>query len=107
MPTPAVKALIVVASLLSLVFYAWDKYSAIKGWRRIPENTLHLLALCGGWPGALLAQQWFRHKTGKPSFRRWFWLTVVTNAGALAWLASPQGAGFVAWITKATSVFFK
>jgi uncharacterized membrane protein YsdA (DUF1294 family) len=38
-----------------------------------------LLALAGGWPGALLAQQLLRHKTSKPGFIAMFWFTVLIN----------------------------
>jgi hypothetical protein len=34
----------------------------------------------GGWPGALLAQQFLRHKSVKAEFRAAFWLTVAVNA---------------------------
>lgn len=47
---------------------------------------LHLLALIGGWPGALIAQRVFRHKSRKPSFRIVFLFTVVVNCAALLWL---------------------
>jgi len=46
----------------------YDKYSAIKNKRRIPENTLFSMALLGGSIGLLLAMLLFRHKTGKTSF---------------------------------------
>ena len=68
-----------VMSQLCFLVYGLDKLAARQGWRRVRERTLHLLALCGGWPGAWLAQRVFRHKTVKPAFRRWFWLTVVLN----------------------------
>ena len=55
-------------SLLTLTIYAIDKSAARAGGRRMPEATLHLLALAGGWPGALLAQQWLRHKSAKRKF---------------------------------------
>ncbi|MNM87212.1 hypothetical protein D3C81_993870 [compost metagenome] len=38
-----------------------------------------MIALLGGWPGALLAQGLFHHKTSKRSFQRVFWATVVIN----------------------------
>jgi uncharacterized membrane protein YsdA (DUF1294 family)/cold shock CspA family protein len=71
-------------SLLALVFYAYDKGAAQRGDQRTPESTLHLIALLGGWPGALLAQGLFRHKSSKRSFQQVFWVTVVLNVIALA-----------------------
>ena len=65
--------------------YAWDKHVAKRGAWRTPENTLHAFALFGGWPGALLAQGVFRHKTSKAGFLAVFWVTVVANIAALAW----------------------
>ena len=41
---------------------------------RIPEATLQVLALCGGWPGAFIAQQRLRHKCSKPRFLVVFWM---------------------------------
>ena len=60
--------------------------------RRTPESTLHLFGLLGGWPGALAAQRLFRHKSSKASFQATYWITVVLNCAALAWLLSPYGA---------------
>ena len=48
------------------------------------EQTLLTLSLLCGWPGALVAQQVFRHKTRKRSFRRVFWGTVTLNVLLLA-----------------------
>lgn len=79
-------------SLLALAAYAMDKSAAQSGRRRIPEKTLHLFALLGGWPGALVAQQWLRHKSVKAPFLAMFWLTVMLNLGALAWFVA-QGHG--------------
>ncbi len=73
------------ASLIAYAVYAWDKSAARDRQWRIPENTLHLLALLGGWPGALIAQQRLRHKTKKVSFLLVFWGTVALNCGALGW----------------------
>ncbi len=77
--------------LISYYQYARDKKAAIKGEWRVPENTLHILALFCGWPGALIAQHKFRHKTKKVSFRVVFWLTVLVNVSTLIWLHLPQG----------------
>lgn len=74
-------------SLVCFVLYAIDKSAAVNGRWRTPESTLHLLALAGGWPGAILAQQWLRHKSSKLAFRIVFWCTVALNMGAFMWLA--------------------
>lgn len=66
-------------SLLTAVDYALDKNAAQKNRRRTPEKRLHLLALAGGWPGALYAMQSLRHKSAKSSFRIIFYLTVTLN----------------------------
>ena len=50
------------------------------------ERMLHFIAVIGGWPGALVAQRVFRHKSRKLSFRLVFWATVALNCGALTWL---------------------
>jgi uncharacterized membrane protein YsdA (DUF1294 family) len=75
-------------SALSIVMYGADKRAAQSGAarRRTPESTLHVIALLGGWPGALLAQRIFRHKTRKQPFRTIFWCTVAANCALLAWL---------------------
>ena len=73
-------------SLIAFITYALDKAAARAGRWRTQESTLHLLALIGGWPGALLAQRQFRHKTAKTSFLVIFWATVLLNCGALGWL---------------------
>ncbi|MDY7096250.1 MAG: DUF1294 domain-containing protein [Acidobacteriota bacterium] len=82
-------ALYLVASLITFIAYALDKRAARKGNWRTPENTLHLLALIGGWPGALTARKLLRHKTKKQPFRTIFWATVVLNCAACAALFTP------------------
>jgi uncharacterized membrane protein YsdA (DUF1294 family)/cold shock CspA family protein len=76
------------ASLLSYAMYCLDKNAAEKGYRRTPESTLHFVDLIGGWPGALAAQQQFRHKTVKASFQSVFWITVAANLALVAWLVA-------------------
>jgi len=85
---PVIVAIVyVLMSLVALFAYAQDKRAAIDGQRRTPEDLLHLVALCGGWPGALLGQRWFRHKSKKAAFRQVFWFTVIANVAALGWYA--------------------
>jgi uncharacterized membrane protein YsdA (DUF1294 family)/cold shock CspA family protein len=82
-------------SVLAYVAYGMDKAAAESRRWRTPENTLHFFGLVGGWPGALVAQQRLRHKTSKTSFQFMFWLTVALNCGALVWLMTSSGAGFL------------
>jgi len=74
-----------VASALCLAVYGIDKFAARGGHDRVPEAMLLSLGLIGGWPGAIVAQQVFRHKTVKRRFRVLFWLTVGVNVAAFAW----------------------
>jgi len=97
-----VLALYLVASFVAFFAYALDKSAAVKNQWRTPENTLHLFALVGGWPGALVAQRWLRHKTAKVSFQVTFWLTVLLNCGALGWFFSPDGAKVMQSVLGAT-----
>ncbi|KRB37590.1 DUF1294 domain-containing protein [Microbacterium sp. Root180] len=71
-------------SILTFAVYGSDKRAARRSTRRVPEDNLLTLGLIGGWPGAVVAQQVFRHKTRKRSFRRAFWGTVVANVLVLA-----------------------
>lgn len=70
--------LVVVMSVAAFLMYGWDKRQAkTDGWR-VPEKRLHTLAFLGGWPGAMLGQNYFRHKTQKSGFKIMTWA-----AGAL------------------------
>ena len=76
-----------VASLISFLVYGWDKRLAMQHGEnviRVPERTLHILGLIGGWPGSLIAQQWLRHKSKKRSFIAVLWLTIIVNCSALS-----------------------
>ncbi len=70
-----------IASPITFIAYGWDKKAAKSNRRRIPEQTLHVLELLGGWPGAWIAQQHFHHKSRKLSYQFGFWLCVVINCG--------------------------
>ena len=58
-----------VASTITFLMYAFDKSAAMKQAWRIAENTLHVLSMVGGWPGALAGQRLLRHKSRKTSFQ--------------------------------------
>ena len=74
-----VAILVIVPSLVGFILIAQDKNRARRGLWRTPESTLHAIELLGGWPGSYLAQQRFRHKTAKRSYRFTFWTIVVLH----------------------------
>ncbi len=83
-----------VLSLVTILLYAADKRAALRNRRRVPERTLHVLALLGGWPGGLLAQRLFKHKRRKRRFMTGFWLAAaghVAFVGALFYLVEVAG----------------
>lgn len=83
--------LYIVMSALTFFVYGKDKYAAIKGKWRTPELGLQLLSLFGGWPGALLARSWLRHKSQKQPFTTILWLVIVFNVVLFTVLLTPQG----------------
>lgn len=84
------------ASLLTYWLYQTDKNAAIaRQSQRLPEESLQMFSLIGGWPGALLAQRKLAHKRSKPLFQREFWLIVLANSLILLWLLSQYGQRFL------------
>lgn len=79
----AVVAWYACASLLTLLAFASDKRRARRGARRVPEARLHLLEVLGGFPGALLAMGWVRHKRRKPSY--WLVTLAIAAVHLAAW----------------------
>ncbi|WP_435250255.1 DUF1294 domain-containing protein [Vibrio sp. nBUS_14] len=98
------KALLVwylVIGLVTFFVYAKDKRAAINGNWRVPEKTLHIFSVAGGWLGALIAQDKLRHKTHKQPFRSIYWLTVAANVAAFVWTLTPSGqAIFGCWLSE-------
>lgn len=86
----------VLLSMITFAMYGIDKAAAGKGRRRTPEATLLFAGLIGGWPGALIAQRLFRHKTRKQPFQAIFWCGVVVNCVVAGWLVY-SGEAVRAW----------
>ncbi|WNC70793.1 cold shock and DUF1294 domain-containing protein [Thalassotalea psychrophila] len=81
--------LVLVYMLMSLVTYFaydYDKRKAKVGAWRTSEGLLHLFALMGGWPGAVIAQQKLRHKSKKLSFRIELLLVIIANLSGCFYL---------------------
>ncbi|MBA3175140.1 DUF1294 domain-containing protein [Salmonella enterica] len=70
---------LLLANVLTLVIYGIDKTAARKTWRRVPESTLLVFGVVGGWPGAIVGQQLFRHKTQKQPFKTYFIISVLVS----------------------------
>ncbi|MFW3613159.1 DUF1294 domain-containing protein, partial [Billgrantia antri] len=85
-------------SVITFAMYGIDKAAAGKGRRRISEATLLFVGLIGGWPGALVAQRLFRHKTRKQPFQAIFWCGVVVNFVVVGWLFYSSEAARV-WVS--------
>jgi len=87
------------ASFLTLLEYAFDKYKARQKKWRTSEAMLHTLELLGGWPGALIAQQVFRHKNRKIAFQISFWIIVLIHLSFWAWFLVQRPG----WLLKSSS----
>lgn len=70
-------------NLITFIAYWADKIKARRNSRRVPEKTLHLLALVGGVWGAVTAMLLVRHKTKKKSFFILTILITILNIAAL------------------------
>jgi uncharacterized membrane protein YsdA (DUF1294 family) len=85
---PTCWLLVLVANVVTAGIFAFDKWRArARGQRRrVAERTLLAWTFATGWLGAWLAMAMLRHKTAKPSFRRWAlaW-TVVNPFWLLVW----------------------
>ncbi len=79
-------AAIVLFSLLAFCAMGWDKYRAKNAKRRVPEHVLHTFEFLGGWPGSLIGQRTFHHKTRKLTYQGIFWGIVGVHLALLAWL---------------------
>lgn len=93
--TITVLAAYALMSAIAFIAYGLDKAAATAKRQRTPEATLHFLGLICGWPGALLAQRVFGHKSRKREFQSTFRVTVVVNVAVLMLLGSDAGNGWV------------
>ena len=63
-----------------------DKFKATHNVRRLPESMLHTFELLGGWPGSLLGQRAFRHKTNKTIYQIVFGGIMIFHLLLIGWL---------------------
>jgi uncharacterized membrane protein YsdA (DUF1294 family) len=86
-----IAAIYLVASVVTFLAFGLDKLRAKRGGTRVAEQTLHLMELLGGWPGALAGMQLFKHKRSKAAYLRWFWAIVALHV--VGW-----GVGIWLWV---------
>ncbi|NOT17740.1 MAG: DUF1294 domain-containing protein [Sulfuriferula sp.] len=101
-----VLAIYLILSVVTYFIYAIDKQAAKEHRWRIKEDTLHLLGVFGGWPGAVLAQTKLRHKSKKTSFQVKFWMTVIINCAVFGWLFTKNGTVFLTSLLKILALLF-
>ena len=73
-------------NISAIAVYGWDKLCAKRGWWRVPEKMLLLLALLGGSAGAIVAMALFRHKTRHLKFIYGVPMILVLQMAALVYL---------------------
>jgi uncharacterized membrane protein YsdA (DUF1294 family) len=73
------------AGVITFILYGVDKARAKKGAWRIPEITLHLMALAGGFLGGWVGRPVFHHKTKKGIFTFVLILSTLIHAGIMWW----------------------
>lgn len=82
---------LVIINLITFVTYGVDKLKAKKGYWRIPESTLLLLAFVGGSVGAWLGMQTFHHKTMHKKFKLGIPLILATQVIAAFYIFIKNG----------------
>ena len=73
-------------SLLSVIVAVADKIKARRGERRVPENTLMLLAALGGSAAMLVTMLLIRHKTRHIQFMLGIPIIMILQAPVVFWL---------------------
>lgn len=75
---------ILVLNLFGFLIMGFDKFAAIRDFRRIPEKTLFAIGLLGGAIGVYLGMTTFRHKTKTQSFTYGIPILIALNIVILA-----------------------
>ncbi|MFC4403710.1 DUF1294 domain-containing protein [Gracilibacillus xinjiangensis] len=76
---------LIIINLIGFIVMGVDKRRARKQKWRIPESRIWFIAIIGGAPGAMIAMNYFRHKTKHTSFRVFLPLLVFVHIGLFVW----------------------
>lgn len=80
---------LIINALTGLSYWNDKMQSRMGSGRRIPESTLHLFGVLGGWPAALLMISLIRHKSRKTGYVANVWLTGAANLAIwVIWFSS-------------------
>jgi uncharacterized membrane protein YsdA (DUF1294 family) len=79
-------------NLVAFLTFGYDKLIAGSSHPRVPEIVLLAVALVGGYGGAFVGMQVFRHKTLKTRFQIKFWLVTILGVilTAVIWFGMPH-----------------
>lgn len=69
---------LITINLLGGIIFAYDKWAAIKNYRRIPELNLHIIELLGGVFAIFLFMYTLKHKNRKFQYYWVTWIVVMT-----------------------------
>lgn len=96
---------LIVATLVGMLAFAWDKFCARNDMWRVAESTLLLIATLGGAIGMVVAGYLLRHKTRKEPFRSQLLAIIVVQLVGTVALAIPDvrdaAAAFLASFDRA------
>lgn len=76
---------LILINIIGLLFMHIDKIKAKKGFIRIPEKTLFLIAILGGSIGMIIGMYVFRHKTKKTKFKFGIPLIIIMQVIAIVY----------------------
>jgi uncharacterized membrane protein YsdA (DUF1294 family) len=82
-PTVTYLVLTVLASPVCFIAYGIDRRRTAKDQPRLTWRALHLPALLGGWPGALLGRSVFRRQGETMAFRLFLWVIVALHVAIM------------------------
>jgi uncharacterized membrane protein YsdA (DUF1294 family) len=87
---PMVVAWLAAANVTALGIWGWDKWMARRGASRVPEATLHAMAILGASPASLAGMALFRHKVRDWKFRVLHLLLLVAQIAVLGWVGGEE-----------------
>jgi len=68
---------LLIINLLSGILFVYDKHTAIKNHRRVPESTLHVLELLGGVFANMVLMYSIHHKNRKFRYYGVTWVVMM------------------------------